>query len=129
MSEGFVVTEVRYDDVASRKVGHLCALVEEVGELVGVDVLFCGNFDDLSGILSTVNSQRSTVAIRIYLLTIVCCLLSVVYCLIWFKPPTECGEFVGVEAVDFVEEDDEAFVGCAAHNAFGEPLDMLGYVG
>ena len=54
MGEGFVVTEVGYDDVASREVGHLCAVVEKASELAGVDGLFSGDFDD--GVLSTVNS-------------------------------------------------------------------------
>ena len=49
MSEGFVVTEIRYDDVASREVGHLCAFVKELGELGGVLVLFGGDFEDLWG--------------------------------------------------------------------------------
>ena len=61
MGEGFVVTEIRYDDVASREVGHLCAFVEEASELLGVDGLFGGDFED--GVLSTVNSQRSTVGV------------------------------------------------------------------
>ncbi len=40
VGEGFVVTEVRYDDVGAGDVGHLGALVEERGETLGVEGLF-----------------------------------------------------------------------------------------
>ena len=48
---------------------------------------------------------------------------------IWFEPLAEGDEFFVVEAVDFVEEDDEAFAFGATHNALGEPLDVFGDVG
>ena len=52
MGEGFVVTEVRYDDVGACDIGHLCALVEEASELLGVDGLFGGDFYNLRGSVS-----------------------------------------------------------------------------
>ena len=55
--------------------------------------------------------------------------MSVDCCLIWFEPLAEGGEFFVVEAVDFVEEDDEAFAFGATHDALGEPLDVFGDVG
>ena len=41
MGEGFVVTEVRYDDVGACDIWHLCALVEQLCELLGVEGFFC----------------------------------------------------------------------------------------